>query len=451
VVRHAPGCRRAAERLPTLPAEALTCAPERGAAVEGLLGEYFDRAEPTGRPVFTRVDPGVDFQWTLFSPDPQRLPRDFYSVRWTGTLRSPVSGPVRIGVEGNDGWRLYLDDALLIDNRVPASSRTVTAEVPLEAGAAHSIRLEFSAPTGNARIRLVWDAEERGATPKGRWATAGTLPADDAMEEAVALAAACEAAVVTVGIEEGEFRDRASLALPGRQEELIRRVAALGKPLAVVLVGGSAVTMSRWLDAVPSVLAAWYPGEEGGRAVAEILFGDYSPAGRLPITFPIAEGQLPLVYNHKPSGRGDDYIDLSGQPLFPFGHGLAYTTFAYADLRIEPAGIGPGEAANARFTLRNTGTRDGEEVVQLYLRDELASVARPVAALAGFRRIHLRAGESQEVDLPIPPEALTLLDAELRPVIEPGEFRIMIGSSARDIRLRGNLRVLAPADAGGPR
>jgi beta-glucosidase len=426
-VLYAPGCRRLSPRYVTVPSEVLSC-PQGDSIATGLRGEYYDNVSLRGRPVFSRVDLAVQFQWTLFSPDPKRLSYDFYSVRWSGTLKAPVSGRFKLGLEGNDGYRLYLDDAVLIDNWTKASYRTETAEVSLEAGREYRIRLEYFEPTGNARIRLIWDV--------------GAPPDEEAgIREAVALAARCDAVVIAVGIEEGEFRDRASLALPGRQEELIARIAELGKPVVVVLVGGSAVTMSRWLDQVPAVLAAWYPGEEGGRAVADVLFGDYSPAGRLPVTFPVAEGQLPLVYNHKPTGRGDDYLDLSGQPLFPFGYGLSYTNFEYGELRITPPRIRAGDTAVARFTLKNTGGREGDEVVQMYVHDELASVARPVASLNGFQRIHLGPGQSHEVSFPITPETLSMLDRDLRPGIEPGTFRITVGASSKDIRLRGVLSV----------
>jgi beta-glucosidase len=302
----------------------------------------------------------------------------------------------------------------------------------------------YSAPSSRACSILDGIRERVGGATAVRYAAgcARQEQTDDAeLQEAVDLASKCDAVVVAAGIEEGEFRDRASLALPGRQVELIRRVTALGRPVVVVLVAGSAVTMSGWLRDVPAVLEVWYPGEEGGRAVADVLFGDESPAGRLPITFPIAEGQLPLVYNHKPSGRGDDYLDLTGRPLFPFGHGLSYTTFEYSDLRIEPSVIGSGDSAAVRFTLTNTGSRDGDEVVQLYIHDDLASVVRPVMSLEGFERVHLRPGESREVGLSITPDNLSLLDRELREVVEPGSLRIMIGASSGDIRLQGELSV----------
>jgi beta-glucosidase len=175
--------------------------------------------------------------------------------------------------------------------------------------------------------------------------------------------------------------------------------------------------------------------------VADVLFGDENPAGRLPVTFPLAEGQLPLVYNHKPTGRGDDYLDLTGQPLFPFGFGLSYTTFEYSDLRISPGEIVPEGRAVITLRVRNTGSRAGDEVVQLYLRDVLATVARPVLMLAGFARVRLEPGEEREVSFTLGPEHLRLLDRDMLWVVEPGVFRVSIGASSRDIRLRGELTV----------
>jgi len=221
---------------------------------------------------------------------------------------------------------------------------------------------------------------------------------------------------------------------------LIRAVAATGTPTIVILIGGSAITMP-WLDDVDAVLHAWYPGEAGGRALADVLLGDTNPSGRLPITFPRAEGQLPLVYNHHPTGRGDDYVDLTGEPLFPFGYGLSYTSFAYSDLRITPDILAPDGSAFVQVRVTNTGTRTGAEIVQLYVRDILASVTQPVLALKGFQKVVLSPGESRTVTLALGPEGLSLLDENLRRVVEPGRFHIYVGASSRDIRLRGILEV----------
>ena len=186
----------------------------------------------------------------------------------------------------------------------------------------------------------------------------------------------------------------------------------------------------------------WYPGEEGGDAVAKVLFGDYNPAGRLPITFPVSEGQLPLVYNHKPTGRGDDYDDMTGQPLFPFGYGLSYTSFAYSGLEIEKKRFAAGDSTLVKCTVTNIGKTEGDEVVQLYIHDELASVARPITELKGFQRIHLKAGESREMSFMITPEMLSMLNIDMKKLVEAGDFRIMIGASCKDIRLREMIRVV---------
>jgi len=426
-VVYAKGCERTSSEYATVPSECLLCS-QGNEVRQGLFGEYFNNIRLAGTPAFTRVDPQVKFQWTLFSPDPRRLSYDFYSVRWSGRLKAPATGRFKIGIDGNDGYRLYLDDTLVIDNWKKVTRRTILADHDFERDREYDIRIEFFEPAGNAWFKLVWNV--------------GVSPDREAgMDEAVAAARRCDVTVVVAGIEEGEFRDRALLALPGRQEELINRIAAAGKPVVVVLVGGSAITMSGWLDDVAAVLDVWYPGEQGGGAVADVLFGDYNPAGRLPVTFPVAEGQLPLVYNHKPTGRGDDYGDLTGQPLFPFGFGLSYTSFEYSDLSFDRPRISPDDSTVVRFKIKNTGALEGDEVAQLYIRDEIASVARPVTELKGFERIHLKPGESKEASFTISPEELSMLDSDLRTVVEPGDFRIMIGSSSKDIRLRGILTV----------
>ena len=426
VARYAPGPGRVIRWYVIVPGANLSNTIN-GATTPGLRAEYFDNNRLEGEPRVRRVDAEVNFGWTLNSPA-REIPFDWYSVRWTGTLTVPVGGARRIGVEGNDGYRLWIDGALVIDNWRKQSYGTRFATVNLRAGSRHDVRLEYFESTGNARVKLVWDAGVR----------------DDSqarIDSAVAIARRSDVAVVVVGLEEGEFRDRSSLALPGAQEDLVRAVAATGRPTVVVIVGGSAVTMSRWIDDVEGVLQVWYPGEVGGTAIADVLFGKYNPAGRLPITFPMAEGQLPLRYNHKPTGRGDDYVDLTGQPLFPFGFGLSYARFEYSGLVIDPPTSGVAGIVRIRCTVKNVSAVAGDEVVQLYIRDVLASVARPVMELKGFRRIHLGPGESQEVTIELPVEDLRMLDRDMRWVVEPGVFRFMVGSSSKDIRLRGELTV----------
>lgn len=388
----------------------------------GLKAEYFSGRDMTGKPALVRTDPTIDFLWTLYAPDP-KLNRDFYAARWTGTLSAPKTGNYEIGIEGNDGYRLYINEQLIADRWQKQSYHTELKNYRFEAQKKYRIKVEFYETNGNGVVKLVWNEGKPDNTKQK-------------IKDAVTVAQKADVAIVVAGITEGEFLDRAMLNLPGQQEALIQAVAATGKPVVVLLVGGSTINMQQWMDKVKAIGHTWYAGEEGGRAIADVVFGDYNPAGRLPITFPVHEAQLPLVYNHKPTGRGDDYNNLSGQPLFPFGFGLSYTQFEYSNLVLNKKQITASDSIRVNLTVRNTGARDGDEVVQLYLHDELASVVRPVMELKGFQRIHLKAGQAKQISFIIGAEQLSMLDKNLRPVIEPGRFRIMIGGSSKDIRLR---------------
>jgi beta-glucosidase len=426
-VMYAPGPGREHKTWTFVPGSNLSTVKD-GKRVKGLKGEYFNNVTMQGQPVVERIDEEIKFQWTLFSPDQAKINYDFFSGRWTGKLQSPVTGKYKIGIDGNDGYRLYINNKMIIDNWKKQSYSTTLVDHYFEKGKEYDIRIEYYEPAGNAWMRLIWNVGVQDNS-------------EQKILEAVQIAKNSDVAVVVVGIEEGEFNDRAILSLPGKQEELIKRVAATGKPVVVLLVGGSAITMTNWIDKVNSVLDIWYPGDAGGNAVAYVLFGDYSPAGRLPVTFPVAEAQLPLVYNHKPTGRGDDYNNLTGQPLFPFGFGLSYTSFDYSSLQMDKQTIRAGESMTVSFKLKNTGKVKGDEVVQLYIRDELSSVARPIKELKGFQRVTLAAGEEKEVSFSITPDMLKMFDVNMKEVIEPGAFRIMIGSSSMDTRLRAVLEV----------
>jgi beta-glucosidase len=416
------GVERRSEEWKVVPAEFLSC--EEGS---GLKGEYFNNVTLQGKPAAIKNVEKIDFLWTLSSPD-EAIQKDFYSIRWTGKIKSPKAGKFKVGIEGNDGFRLYVNNQLLIDNWKKQTYQALLSEFYFEKDKPYAIRVEFFEPVGNAKLKLVWNVDV-----SNDW--------ENKIAQAVEIARKADIAIVVSGIHEGEFQDRASLSLPGHQEELIQKVAATGKPVVVILVGGSAITMNHWIDKVNSIVDVWYPGEEGGHAVAQVLFGQYNPAGRLPITFPQHEAQLPLVYNHKPTGRGDDYHNLSGLPLFPFGFGLSYTRFDYSDIRLEKNDISKNESTTLHCKIKNTGAVAGDEVVQFYLSDLLATVARPVMELKGFQRIHLSPGESKEVTFRIEPSMLTMLNAQMKVVVEPGDFRVMIGASSRDIRLKETLRV----------
>ena len=245
--------------------------------------------------------------------------------------------------------------------------------------------------------------------------------------------------------------DAATLELTGLQEELIRAVAETGTPTVVVLVNGRPLATRYVAEHIPAVVEAWVDGEQGGRAVAEVLFGDVNPSGRLPVTVPRHAGQLPVYYNFMKSkdywlknAWGHPYTDLDPKPLYPFGHGLSYTTFEYANLRLSAAHIGPGESVEVSLDVRNTGDRAGRETVQLYIQDVISTVSTPVMELKGFDKIGLEPGETKTVKLVLMPEDLALLDRHLERVVEPGEFRVLVGSSSAEIRLRGSFVVAEP-------
>ncbi|HEY1379667.1 MAG TPA: glycoside hydrolase family 3 N-terminal domain-containing protein [Gemmataceae bacterium] len=286
-----------------------------------------------------------------------------------------------------------------------------------------------------------------GTRSRPRASADRVVPADPAanrqrIAEAVALAKNSDVAIVVVGDNEQTAReayaenhlgDRADLRLPGQQEDLARAVLDTGTPTVLVLVNGRPPAIPELAERAPAILECWYPGQEGGTAVAEVLFGDVNPGGKLPVTFPRSVGQLPLFYNHKPTAlRG--YLFESAQPLFPFGHGLSYTTFSYADPTISPARIAPDGRATVSVEVTNTGGRAGDEVVQLYIRAEVSRATRPVMELKGFRRITLAAGERRAVTFELGPEELSYHGPDMKRVVEPGRFRVMVGGSSAAVK-----------------
>jgi beta-glucosidase len=257
---------------------------------------------------------------------------------------------------------------------------------------------------------------------------------------AVAAAKQADVAVLVLGEAgdmSGEAASRANIDLPGVQQQLLEAVHATGTPVVLVLMNGRPLTIPWAAEHVPAIVESWFLGVETGPALAAVLFGDVNPSGKLPATFPRSVGQIPLYYNHKNTGRptGPDkytskYTDLPVTPLFPFGHGLSYTTFAYSDLRLSAARITPVGTLRASVTVTNAGTREGAEVVQLYVHDEVASVTRPVRALAGFRRVSLKPGEARTVDFPLTAKELGLYNKDMKWVVEPGKFRVFVGGSS---------------------
>lgn len=277
----------------------------------------------------------------------------------------------------------------------------------------------------------------------------GKKPID--RDKVLAAIKAADAVIVVVGEKEtmsGEAKSRAFLGLPGRQLELVKLVHSAGKPYAVTLINGRPLELGWLADNSPAILEAWFPGSEGGPAVADVLFGDVNPGGKLPISFMRTVGQLPLYYNHKNTGRPtylrpdyvSNYQDVPNTPQYPFGYGLSYTTFKVSDLALSAPSLAPGESVTATATVQNTGSRPGDEVVQCYLRDKVASVTRPVRELKGFERVSLQPGERRQVTFRLTPRELGFYNRQMKWVVEPGEFQVWVGNSS-DADMTANFTV----------
>jgi beta-glucosidase len=273
--------------------------------------------------------------------------------------------------------------------------------------------------------------------------------------EAVTTAMQADVVIMSVGEKSdmsGEAKSRSSIRFTGVQEELVKAVYATGKPMVVLINAGRPLIFNWTADNVPAILYTWWLGSEAGNAIADVLFGDYNPGGKLPMSFPLTEGQIPIYYNHLNTGRPAEndsdrfyrsaYIDLSIHPKFPFGYGLSYTTFKYEDLQLSASKINNSGTIDVSFKLSNTGKYDGEEVVQLYLHDEFASVVRPVKELKDFKKVFLKSGESKVLHFKIDKQKLSFYNQKLEWITEPGTFELMIGSSSDDIRLKKNFELM---------
>jgi beta-glucosidase len=303
----------------------------------------------------------------------------------------------------------------------------------------------------------------RRALPQAEYAEGVRVRSDDVSGIPAAVEAAARADVVLLAVGEdfdfsGEARSFAHIGLPGPQQALIDALKGTGKPLVAILMNGRPLALEKALTGVPAVLETWFLGIESGPAIAEVLMGRAAPGGKLPIGFPRHGGQVPMSYAHTPSGRPANpdltidsarYRDTGIGALFPFGHGLAYTRFAYGEASLSAERVSAGQAVRVAVTVRNAGPRAGEEVVQLYVRDPVASVARPVKELRGFVRLALKLGEARRVTFALLPEQLAIWHAG-RWVIEPGRIEVMIGSSSEDIRARAGFDIVGGGEGGAP-
>ncbi|MDR2811310.1 MAG: glycoside hydrolase family 3 C-terminal domain-containing protein [Tannerellaceae bacterium] len=416
----AQGC-ALAEKLPyfeAIPAEHLFT--DASASQKGLKAEYFANKTWEGTPAHTRIDPNVDFIWWTTAPF-HDMQYDNFSVRWTGTLIPPVTGEYALGGEGFSGFNLYLNDSLVTRWKDVHHPRKVYELMHLEGGKAYNLRIEYVQDnTDYAIMRLLWD------TPK-----------PNLKQDAIALAASSDVVILCMGLSpllEGEEMpvkvegfaggDRLDIQLPGTQTDLIREIYKLGKPTVLVLLNGSALAFNWEAENLPAIIEAWYPGQQGGAALADVIFGDYNPAGRLPITFYKDIKQIPAFDNYDMEGK--TYRYFKDAPLYEFGYGLSYTTFEYRIDNI-PERIKAGDPISVSVEIKNTGQVDGDEVAQLYVSLPDSQLKTAIRSLQGFKRIHLKAGETRIITFTLLPSQIAGRDANNRAQVEPGKVLLSVG------------------------
>jgi beta-glucosidase len=428
--------------------------PPPGSTERGLRGDYFRGRDLQGEPVLTRVDPRVDFRFYRSAPTDELVARgelaaerglasDEFGVRWTGQLTPPASGEYELVVTANDGVRLFLDGKKVLEDWTDVGvARAVSARVPLEAGRAYDLRLEYYEAIRDAEIRLAW------RPPSSTEPFEAALDAARAADVVIfvgGLTAEVEGEEMPVSYRGFKGGDRTDIDLPAVQKKMLEALHATGKPVVLVLMTGSALGVSWAQEKLPAIVLAWYPGQQGGNALADVLFGDHSPAGRLPVTFHKSVQELPPFADYTMEGR--TYRYFRGQPLYPFGHGLSYTRFEYSGLQVDRPRLGAADRLEVSASVKNVGGRDGDEVVQLYVRDLESTLPMPVRSLRGFERLSLKRGEERRVRFTLVPERDFCYYDEVRRgfTTEPGEFEIEVGASSQDVRLRGRVRVDAPS------
>jgi beta-glucosidase len=417
-----------------------------GASTEGLKAEYFSNTNLSGEPVLTRVDPQIQFDWNSASPA-KGIPMKAFSVRWTGKLHPPGRGSYTFSVPrpewnpsgGKEIFRAYLDGELVLDTAPPAAKTgqgkkkpQYTFQAKFDDATAHAFRLEYvhQAPLFGAGATLSWKP-----------------PVDVLRQQATRIAEQADVVVAFVGLSpdlEGEEMpihvpgfsggDRTDIGLPRAQHQLLEALAATGKPLVVVLMNGSALAVNWAQEHAGAILEAWYPGEEGGTAIAETLAGSNNPGGRLPVTFYASQDQLPPFDDYSMHNR--TYRYFQGKPLYGFGYGLSYATFEYSNLKLASPQLNAGDDLTAEVDVRNASGPAGDEVAELYLEFPAISGA-PLRALRGFKRLHLAPGETQHVTFTLKARDLSIVNDKGEHVVAPGEYNVFVAGAQPGETLAG--------------
>lgn len=402
----------------TKPVPASVLFTTKSCTQHGLQAEYFNNIKLQGEPVLRRKDAGVNFAWGFGGVSPQL--KENYSARWIGVISPAETADYLVGFTGQDGYRVWVDNELLVDDWTPhRPSTTTTKAIHLEKGHSYALKIEYFQTVRSAEARLVWGIpgrEEEEAVSVARHA--------DLVVMVLGLSARIEGEEMKVKAEGFAGGDRTALGLPAPQQLLLERVASTGRPLVLVVTAGSAVAVN-WADEhVPAILEAWYPGESGGIAVAGALAGDFSPAGRLPVTFYKSVDQLPAFDDYSMANR--TYRYFKGAPLYPFGYGLSYTRFNYSSVRVDREQIDADGAVTIAADVTNTGSMPGDEVVQLYLTHDGVQGAA-LKELHGFQRIHLNRGEMKTVTFTLHDRDLSVVDETGKRRIVPGKVQAWVG------------------------
>ena len=408
--------------------------PEGGG--HGLRGDYFANKDLSGAPAFSRTDRQIQFNWT--GQDLNGLGTSNYSVRWTGKLTAPTTGRYHFVLSADDGCRMYIDGKRVIDHWIDTAEVPVGTNVNLVAGKSYDLRIEYYQAAGDAVVKFYW-----------------TPPSAGRFAEAIKIARQSDVAIVCVSTlgQEGEGSDRPSMPLPSEQDALIEAVASVNKHTIVVLNNGTPVVMTSWLKKVPAVLETWFPGQEGGSALAAILFGDINPSGKLPDTlaarredypdygnFPGTKGQVKYAEGIYVGYRHFDKKNIA--PLFPFGHGLSYTTFGYGKASVSAPN--PQGVRTVTLNVTNTGKRTGAEVVQIYVHDLKPKVDKPVRELKGFQKVSLAPGQTARVSIKLTNRAFEYFNVPGKAWrADAGKYELQIGSSSRDIRQKTTVTLTA--------
>jgi beta-glucosidase len=387
--------------------------------LQGALGEYFDNRDMKGKPVFTRVDDNINFYWENLSPR-YDMPDDNFGVKWTTYLVPTVSGTYAIGSRGSSGYEIELDGKKILSSMNEHEAVHIETPAELQAGKKYKIEVFYKNYAGDAAIELLW------APPRPNLLADAVKAAkeSDAVVLVLGLSQRLEGEEMSIKIDGFSGGDRTNLNLPAVQEQLLEAVSATGKPVIVILTNGGALSVNKAQEKATAVLLAGYGGQQGGNAVADVLFGDYNPAGRLPVTYYKSIDQIPAFENYDMAGK--TYRFFTKEPLYPFGYGLSYTSFSYSGLVIPEKAVA-GDKVTVKVTVTNSGKVKGDEVVQLYLTDEKASTIRPIRQLEGFLRVTLKPGESRDVEFVLEPRQFSLINNKDKRVIEPGYFTISVG------------------------